>query len=95
MPVHPHRHRQIKVTHAAICKFSSDKPAIRSELLNEPGLNAHHLTPQKAGCIDEMTTMSQQIVLSLIRFRIASWSPGASAGDQDGLKVVRHCVPVR
>ena len=58
VPVHPHRHRQIKVTHTAICKFSSDKPAIRPELLNEPGLNAHDLTPQKAGCIDEMTTMS-------------------------------------
>src|SRR6266498_1065042 len=54
MPAHPHRHRQIKVTHTAIGKFSSDKPAIRSELLNEPGLDAHDLTSQKAGRIDEM-----------------------------------------
>src|SRR2546426_656567 len=44
--------------HTAIGKFSSDKPAIRSELLNEPGLDAHDLTSQKAGRIDEMAPVA-------------------------------------
>src|SRR6266550_1910605 len=58
VPVHAHCHCQIKVTHTAIGKFSSDKPAIRSELLNEPGLDAHDLAPQKAGSIDEMAPVA-------------------------------------
>src|SRR5436190_5960972 len=34
VPVHAHRHRQVKVTNAAISEFGTDKPAVGSKLLN-------------------------------------------------------------
>src|SRR5947209_14388932 len=45
MPVHAHCHRQVQMTQTAIGKFSINKPAIGSELLHEPRLDTHDLTP--------------------------------------------------
>src|SRR5579875_47141 len=59
VPVHTHRHRQVKMPNAAIGKFYGHKPAIGPKLFDEPGLHTHNLSTQKARCIDEMTGMGQ------------------------------------
>src|SRR6266496_3981141 len=95
MPVHPHRHRQVKVTNAAIGEFSRNKPAIGSELFDESGLDTDDLAAQKAGRIDEVTGVPQEIVALPVCFRIACWSPGMCTRDGNGLEVVGFDIAVR
>src|SRR5438034_10324699 len=59
MPVHSHSYRQVEVTNTPIGEFSRNKPAVGSELFDEPGLNTDDLAAQKAGRIDKVTGVSQ------------------------------------
>src|SRR5215467_8158954 len=94
MPVHAHRHRQIKVTHTAISKCGANKPAESAKFLDEHGLHAHDFSSQEASGIDEMAAMTQEIVARLVRFWMAGRPPGVSAAEQERLKVVRHRVAI-
>src|SRR5205807_1586969 len=58
MPVHAHRHCQIKVTHTAIGERGAHKPAGNAKFLDEHGLHAHDCPSQKASGIDEMTAVT-------------------------------------
>src|SRR5712692_7495179 len=92
VPIHPHCQCQVEVTNAAIGEFCGNEPAISAILLDEPGLDAYDLATQKAGRIDEVTAMRQQLISEFLSFRIACWSPGVSAGNDKRLKVI--CLDV-
>ena len=59
VPVHAYRHREIEMPNAAIGELGVDKPAVGTELFDEPGLNADDVATQKASGIDEVAGVAQ------------------------------------
>ena len=76
VPVHTHGDGEVEVSYTAISELDCYEPAVRAKFLDEPGLQARDLAPEKTSGVNKVATVGEQVVMILIGFRVAFRSSG-------------------
>ena len=86
VPLHPYWNSQVQMAERPVGELNGDKPTVRAKLLSV--IPARPGSRHRAGGVDQMATVTKQVVGKPIGFGIADGPHGIRARNDDRMEVV-------
>ena len=94
VPVHAYLYGQVEVTNASVREPDLREPAVRPELLDEPGADGVYLSAQEAGGVEQVARVPKDVVAPEVRLGVSLGPSRPLARLDHRLEGVGHGVAV-